>query len=97
MKALPHSFPISSSMGAFGVIARDSGGSVHVWHVGRVSASSASIIACSTAMEMDYSEVIFESDCLVLMNCFKDTVSPCPREISRIALGSFQEMVFCLV
>ncbi|KAI8559196.1 hypothetical protein RHMOL_Rhmol04G0154300 [Rhododendron molle] len=33
---------------------------------------------------MNYNEVIFESDCLALMNCFKDGKPPCPWEIKAI-------------
>ncbi|XP_058185049.1 uncharacterized protein LOC131302422 isoform X1 [Rhododendron vialii] len=75
-------------LAAFGVIARDCGRYAQVWHVGRVSVSSASSIeawalriACRTATEMGFSEVIFESDCQVLMNCFKEKPTPCPWEL----------------
>ncbi|KAI8572085.1 hypothetical protein RHMOL_Rhmol01G0171300 [Rhododendron molle] len=33
---------------------------------------------------MNYLEVIFESDCLTLINCFKDDKSACPWEIKTI-------------
>ncbi|XP_058208153.1 uncharacterized protein LOC131321162 [Rhododendron vialii] len=79
------------SLAAFGVIARDCGGSALVWRMGKIVAHSAIVIeawalriACSTAVEMDYNEVIFESNCQALINCFKDGKPPCPWEIRTI-------------
>ncbi|KAI8528203.1 hypothetical protein RHMOL_Rhmol12G0132300 [Rhododendron molle] len=84
-------FKSSRSLAAFGVIARDSGGTAQFWCMGRTIATSAiSIeawalrIACSVAMELDISEAIFESDCLELINCFKDSNSSGPWEIRTI-------------
>lgn len=41
-------------------------------------------IACLTGLEMNCSEAVFESDCLDLINCFKDPKSPCPWVISAV-------------
>lgn len=64
------------SLAAFGIIARDRSGSALVWRFGRVVASSAIFIeawvlriACIVAEELNLSGVIFESDCLSLINC----------------------------
>lgn len=84
-------FNPSRSFAAFGVIARVSGGSAHCWRVGRVPASSAIHIeawalriACATAMEMELSEAIFESDCLELVNAVTDSKNSGAWEISTL-------------
>lgn len=61
-------FKSSRSLAAFGIIARDSGGSVLLWCCGRAMVSSAIAIeawalriACVMAMEQGYSDVILET------------------------------------
>lgn len=78
-------FKSSRSLAAFGIIARDCGGSAHVWRCGRTTVSSAlSIeawalrIACKVAIEENYQNVVFESDCKTLISCLTDGKSQCP-------------------
>ncbi|KAI8569418.1 hypothetical protein RHMOL_Rhmol02G0277500 [Rhododendron molle] len=80
-------------MAASGIIARDSGGSALLWCVGRILVYSAiSVeawglhIACLTALELNCSKAVFESDCLELINCFKDPKSICPWEIRAVVM-----------
>ncbi|KAI8550978.1 hypothetical protein RHMOL_Rhmol06G0148700 [Rhododendron molle] len=81
----------SRSKAAFGVIARDSGGQALWWRVGRVMGSSAKVIeawvlriACSTALDLNLPEVIFESDCKALIDCLNSSSAQCPWEIYAI-------------
>ncbi|KAI8542490.1 hypothetical protein RHMOL_Rhmol08G0141800 [Rhododendron molle] len=41
-------------------------------------------IACGTAMDLNLCEAVFESDCLELINCFKESNSPTPWEIQAV-------------
>lgn len=84
-------FNSSRSLAAFGVIARDSGGAAHCWRAGRSTAGSAIFIeawalriACATALEMNFAEVIFESDCLELVKAVTDGKGACPWEVNTM-------------
>lgn len=78
-------------MAAFGIIARDSGGSALLWRCGRAMVSSAIAIeawalriACVMAMEQGYSDVIFETDCQNLFRYVSNSKTECPWEIEAI-------------
>ncbi|KAI8536539.1 hypothetical protein RHMOL_Rhmol10G0265200 [Rhododendron molle] len=78
-------FKSSRSLAAFGIIARDSGGSARTWRCGRTMVSSAlSIeawalrIACVMAVQENFQIVILESDCKNLVSCISDSTSKCP-------------------
>jgi len=84
-------FNSSRGLAAFGVIARDSGGSAHWWHYGRVKVSSAIVIeawalriACAMAEERNINGAIFESDCISLVNSVNDASVECLWEIAVI-------------
>lgn len=81
----------SRSSAALGIVARDRSGSALVWRCGKVIASSAIFteawalrIACQLAMEMGFSEVVFESDCLELITCLHSGNSAGPWEIRAV-------------
>lgn len=84
-------FSSTHSMAAFGIIARDSSGQALVWRFGRVVASSAIFIeawalriACMVAMELKLEEAIFESDCLILIQCLIEENFQGPWEIRSL-------------
>ncbi|KAI8541480.1 hypothetical protein RHMOL_Rhmol08G0064300 [Rhododendron molle] len=84
-------FKSSCSLAAFGIIARDSGGSAHDWRCGRVIVSSTLMIeawalriACCMAKEQSIPEAIFESDCKTLIDCFNKPKVKCPWEIATV-------------
>lgn len=84
-------FTSSRSLAAFGIIARDSGGSAQWWRSGKVLVDSAlSIeawalrIACSAAVEDNLECVIFESDCKNLVSYVVNDQAECPWAISAI-------------
>ncbi|KAI8527239.1 hypothetical protein RHMOL_Rhmol12G0060100 [Rhododendron molle] len=81
----------TSSAAAFGVIARDCGGSAQLWRTGKVVVASALVIeawalriACGIARDMGLSEAIFESDYLELIYCFDIPSATRPWEIWAI-------------
>lgn len=84
-------FSSSRSLAAFGIIARDCSGQAQVWRFGRVMASSAIFIeawalriACLVALELNLGEVIFESDCFLLIKCLTSCDDQVPWEIRAL-------------
>ncbi|XP_058198434.1 uncharacterized protein LOC131313954 [Rhododendron vialii] len=72
----------SSSLAAFGIIARDHGGLAQVWRCGRVKVSPVLAIetwtlriACSLLMEYNYPSVIFKLDCKNLIDSISELSS----------------------
>ncbi|KAI8558661.1 hypothetical protein RHMOL_Rhmol04G0114000 [Rhododendron molle] len=64
------------SLAAFGVIARDSGGTAQCWRALR--------IAVATTFETNIPEAIFESDCLEVIKAVTDADSSGPWEVSMM-------------
>lgn len=73
------------------LITRDSGGAAHCWRVGRIATGSAIFIeawalriACAMALEMNFAELIFESDCLEPVKAVTDGKGACPWEVDTM-------------
>lgn len=84
-------FHSSRSWAAFGVIARDNGGSAQWWHFGKIRVSSALAIeawalriACAMAHEKEIVRAIFETDCKNLIDYVNGDILNCPWEILSV-------------
>lgn len=84
-------FKSSRSLAAFGILPRDSGGSAQVWWCGKTIVSStlsieawALRIACMVAVEKNFHNVVFESDCKNLVSNITKHNSQCPWKIEAI-------------